>query len=134
MIWCRYIAKIGDELFVSDQAVFDCGQLRLRERDFLPQLQEIRFGFEHLRACGLFGHIERALRTRHAVRALIEEVVGAVAVAEIEELPRFFSSQSLANNVLVDQHFDGADIPLEVTGLFVGFGQLRRVDLRVVLR
>ena len=71
--------------------------------------------------------VEGAPRACHSVRALVEEVVRAVTVAEVIEPPRFSLGRGAAlDRVLVDQHLDRADVPAEVAGVGVRLGQLRR--------
>jgi hypothetical protein len=53
------------------------------------QPEKIFFGLEHLRTRRFLRQIEIALGTGHAVWALVEKVVGAVAVAKVVKLPRF---------------------------------------------
>ena len=56
--------------------------------------------------------------------ALIEEVIGAVAVTEIVELPRFVGRASASDRILIDKDFNCPDVPGEVAGILVGLGQL----------
>lgn len=70
---------------------------------------------------------------RHTVRTLIEEVISAVAVAEIVELPHFIGGDSRTHFVLIDGYFDGAQIPAEVACARMRFHQFRRPDLCVPL-
>ena len=51
--------------------------------------------------------IEIAASTGHAVRALVEEVVRAVAVAQIVELPRLVGRASASDRILIDEDLDG---------------------------
>jgi hypothetical protein len=67
------------------------------------------------------------------VLALLEEGVGAAAVAEVEVLPRFaVGGAAGGDRVAVDEDFDGAHVPREVAGVVVGPGQRVRGELRVV--
>lgn len=68
------------------------------------------------------------------MRALIEEVVGAVAMAEVVELPRFIGWAFVSDGILIDQDLNSPDVPGEVTGILVGPGQLGWRDLRVMTR
>ena len=68
------------------------------------------------------------------MRALVEEVISAVAVAEIVKLPRFPGTDSRSNLFLIDEHFDCAQISTEVTRIGIRLHQLRGCDLRVSLR
>jgi hypothetical protein len=52
--------------------------------------------------------------------ALFKDVVGAVPVAEIVELPRLGGSASASHQVLIDQNFDGAKITGEIARIGVG--------------
>src|SRR5207249_2283214 len=80
-----------------------------------------------------FWQIERAFRTCHTVRTLIEEVIGAVAVTEIVKLPRLRSTDSLSYLFLIDEHFDRPKIPSKVTCVRIRLHQLRWCDLCVPL-
>ena len=65
--------------------------------------------------------------------ALFEEIIGAVSVSEIIELPRFSRGNASSNHVLIDQNLDGPKVAGEVASVSVGLGYLQRSDLRVVL-
>jgi hypothetical protein len=114
-------ARVSMSFSQAVQPLFDRSQLRFRERDLLPQPKKVGVGLQNLGSRGLFGNLERTLRARHTVETLIKEVVGAVSVAPIEDLPGFLCSQPLPNDVLVDQHFDRSDIPSKVACLLKDF-------------
>src|SRR5712692_3525520 len=78
-------------------------------------------------------HIKRAFRTRHTVRTLIEEVISAVAVAEIVKLPRLRGTDSVSHLFLIDEHFDCPKIPSEVTCVRIRRHQLGWRDFCVPL-
>ena len=78
-------------------------------------------------------HIERAFRTCHTVRTLIEEVISAVAVTEIVKLPRLRSTDSVSYLFLIDEHLDRTKIPSKVTCVRIRLHQLRWCDLCVPL-
>lgn len=65
--------------------------------------------------------------------ALLKEVVGAIAVAEVVELPRFGCGASAADQILIDQDFDGAKVAGEIARIGIGLGELQRRDFRVML-
>jgi len=68
------------------------------------------------------------------VAALLEEVVGAVAVTEVEVLPGLALSRGAGpNRVAIDEDLDGSYVARKVTGVLVGLGQLGRADSHVVL-
>src|SRR5258708_4740435 len=67
------------------------------------------------------------------MRALVEEIVGTVAVAKIVELPRLISASPAPHDFLIHEHFNRAKIPLEVPSIGVGLRQSGWRDLRIVL-
>lgn len=67
------------------------------------------------------------------MRALVEEIVGAVAVAEIVEFPRFLSRFSIQDNIPIDENVDGADIACKISGIAEGLRHLRGADVQVML-
>src|SRR5579859_4927140 len=67
------------------------------------------------------------------MRALIEEVIRAVAVPEIVELPRLVGGTTIPHQFLIDKHFNGTKVPCEVARIRIGLGELRRRDLCIVL-
>jgi hypothetical protein len=56
--------------------------------------------------------------------ALLKEVVGAIAVAEVIELPLFCCSAAASHHVLTDQNFDGSEVAGEVACSRIGLGDL----------
>ena len=66
------------------------------------------------------------------MRALIEEVVGAVAVTEVVQLPWLVRWASASKGILVDKNLNGSDVSGEVARILVGLCQLRRRDFCVV--
>ena len=68
------------------------------------------------------------------MRALVEEVVGAIAMTQIVEPPRLAFSRSTADDrVLIDENLDGTHVAGEVAGIGVRLGQPGRSDPGVVL-
>src|SRR5258708_15283271 len=67
------------------------------------------------------------------MRALVEEIVGTVAVAKIVELPRLISASPAPHDFLIHEHFNPAKIPLAVPSIGVGLRQPGCPDLRIVL-
>ena len=67
------------------------------------------------------------------MRTLLEEVIGAIAMPKVIELPRLRRINTCTHGVLVDQDFDGAEIPGEVTRIGIRLGGLQWSDLRIVL-
>ena len=51
--------------------------------------------------------------------ALFEEIIGAVSVSEVIELPRFTRGRTNANRVLIDQYLDGAKVAGKVTSVSI---------------
>jgi hypothetical protein len=70
---------------------------------------------------GVLGGVEVAAGAGHAVRALLEEAVGAPAVAQVVVLPWLAVSCSAGGDgVTVKEDLDGADVAGEVAGVGVG--------------
>ncbi|MER5826166.1 hypothetical protein ABT086_28870 [Streptomyces mirabilis] len=89
---------------------------------------------QKLAAGGLFGDVERAACAGQPVGALGEEVVAAVALAQVVVLPGLFSAGGGAgeDGFAVDEDLDGADVAGEVVGLFVAGGEGALQDRGVV--
>jgi hypothetical protein len=64
--------------------------------------------------CRFFGLVERALHASRAVWTLVKEVIRAVAVAQVVILPRSVSGKAIADGLLLDKHFERAQVPFEV--------------------
>src|SRR5258708_32540084 len=64
--------------------------------------------------------IERALRTGHAMGALVEKVVRAVAMAEVGELPRLRDTSAIPSRLLIKDVYSPVD----------DFGQERKPSLQ----
>ena len=86
---CRNINKAAQQRFQCRDAIIECSQLSIAERNILTHAQQIALAVKESRGCRAFWQVETAFRTCHSVWTLIEEVVRAVAVAEVVELPRF---------------------------------------------
>lgn len=77
----------------QDVAVaFECSAFVIGEFKAFEHLLDTVFHREQLSRTGLLGQVERASGAGEAVWALDEEVVGAVAVAELVVLPRLFAA------------------------------------------
>src|SRR5690348_9219143 len=63
------------ERFQRGNTVIDGGQFEFLQWNLLAQPQQVRFAFQQLSSGRMFWVVERTLRTRHAVRALVKEVV-----------------------------------------------------------
>ncbi|MET7396275.1 hypothetical protein ABZS66_22610 [Dactylosporangium sp. NPDC005572] len=115
------VALEGDALFV--------GEVELLKHSIDPV-----FDGQELAGVGLFGQVEAALGAGESVSALGEEVVAAVAVAEVVVLPRLFATGGGAgeDGLAVDEDLNGADIAGEVVGLAVGGAEGALRDLAVV--
>lgn len=72
---------------MTSYSVLHGPQLVFVQGNLLSKPKQVRLGFDALRPAGLFGHIEVTASACHSVRALIEEVIRAVAVTEVVELP-----------------------------------------------
>jgi hypothetical protein len=55
-------------------------------------------------------------------------------VPEIVKLPRLVGGTTIPHQLLIDKHFNGTKVPCEVARIRIGLGELRRRDLRIVLR
>jgi hypothetical protein len=76
---------------------------------------------QQLPGVGLLGQVEGTTGAGQAVRAFGEEVVGAVAVAQVVVLPGLSVGGGAGQDALaVDEDLDGADVVGEVVGLLVG--------------
>ncbi|MFJ8027966.1 hypothetical protein [Streptomyces sp. NPDC096311] len=89
---------------------------------------------QELSAGGLLGEVERAACAGQPVGALGEEVVAAVALAQVVVLPGLFAAcgGSGEDGLAVDEDLDGADVAGEVVGLPVGGGEGALQDRGVV--
>jgi len=74
----------------------------------LAELKQVGFALEQLHLRRALRLIKAAFRTSHSVRALVEEVIGAVPVSEIVELPGFSSCAAGTNDLLVYKHLNRA--------------------------
>src|SRR5260370_36751666 len=83
--------------------------------DFLAHGQQVVLAFKKSYNRGALWHIKRAFRARHKVRTLIEEVISAVAVAEIVKLPRLRGTDSVSYLFLIAEHFARTKVPSTVT-------------------
>jgi len=103
------------KLLMGGNALVHGPQFVIVERDILAQPQQVRLAFQQQRLAGPLRQVVVAARAGHPVRALVEEVVGAVAVPEVVVLPRFVGRPARPDRILVDQHFDRAQVGLVVT-------------------
>ena len=115
------------------QVAVDGGAFLVGERDLLEEPQDVVLGVDKLCERGFPGAIEVAPCAGHSVRALVEELVGAQAMAEVVVAPGLSVGDRLLQGVLVDQHFDRAQVACEVSGVGIGLGELGRGDGHVVL-
>ena len=114
--------------------VLDCGALVVREWDLNEHALQVCLRLEQLNLRRVLWQVEVAPSTGHPVAALLEEVVGAVAVTEVEVLPGLALSRGAGpNRVAIDEDLDGSYVARKVTGVLVGLGQLGRADSHVVL-
>ena len=56
--------------------------------------------------------------------ALVKEVVGAIAVAEVIKLPRLSRSEPASDHVLINQNLNGPKVAGEVACIGIGLGDL----------
>src|SRR5437899_12714455 len=128
------VGKVPEQAIDGGLTVLDCGALVVREWDLSEHPLEVRLCLEQLDLRGVLWQVEVAPSTGHPVAALLEEIVGAVAVTEVEVLPGLALSRSARTDRLaIDEDLDSPDVACEVTGVFIGLGQLDRADSDVVL-
>ena len=65
--------------------------------------------------------------------ALVKEVVGAIAVAKIVELPRLGCCEPAANHILIDKDFNGTEVASKIARIGIGLCNLQGSDLRIML-
>ena len=106
------------------EVTVDSGAFILSEWDLLDEAQDVVLGVEKLCERGFAGAIEVASCAGHAMRALLEELVGAQAMAEVVVAPRLAVGDGLLQGVRVDQHVDGAQVAFEVAGVGVDRGRI----------
>ena len=58
------------------------------------------------------------------MRTLVEEIIRAVAVAEVIKLPRLVRWASASDDILINENLNGPDVPGEVAGILVGLRKL----------
>jgi hypothetical protein len=114
--------------------VLDCRLLVVGERDVGQHALEVFLGLQELCLAGVLQGVEIPTGTSHPVWTLLEEAIGAVAVAEVVVLPRLPGRRRTGGDgVAGDEHFDGADVAGEVSGVAVGLRQGCRGDRGVML-
>ena len=74
---CKAPCELRERLY----AIIHRAPLIVSQLDFLPHAMEVDFSFLQQRRRRFLGQIETALRTGHAVRTLLEEVISAESVA-----------------------------------------------------
>ena len=114
--------QLRQQLFIRGKSIFHGSDFRIGQGNILSQPQQVGFAFEKLGLRRFLWQIKRALRARHAVRTLIEEIIRAVAVPEIVKLPRLGSSGAAPDQLLIDKYFDGAQVSCEVAGIRIRLG------------
>ena len=60
-------------------------------------------------------------------------IVGAIAVAKIVELPRLGCCEPAANNILIDEDFNGTEVASKIARIGIGLCKLQGTDFRIVL-
>jgi hypothetical protein len=107
----RTSSRSGDVGEAPEQAIdggltiLDCGALVVREWDLNEHPLEVCLRLEQLNMGGVLWQVEVAPGTRHPVAALLEEVVGAIAVTEVEVLPGLaLSGGARADRLAIDEN------------------------------
>src|SRR5260370_35070821 len=96
--------------------------------------QKVNLGLDRLGSRRFLGNIESAFGTGHAVRALVEEVVSAKAMAEIVEAPWLAGShRPIPDDILIDQNFDGPQVALEISVALDSTQQFGRCHSSIML-
>lgn len=122
MVHCRTPVLYGCRLIVCE---WDCGNHTLK----------VDLCFEELRLRRLLGHVEVASCAGHPMRALFEKAVGAVTMTKVIVLPRCSCcGRTALDDVTIDEHLDGSDVPREIARVTVRLGERVRSDAGVVLR
>ena len=126
----RDVGEAAEEEVQRGLAVVDSGTFLVGERDGGEHALEVVPGFEQLCLARVLRGVEVAFRAGHAVRALLEEGVGARPVAEVVVLPGLARGGGTGGDCrTVEEDLDRADVPGEVPGLGVGPGEGVRGDL-----
>jgi hypothetical protein len=118
--WCRTgggwdVGEPVDQLADCVVVGFDRGAFVVGERDLNEHPLQPALRFEQLRSAGGFRDVEVAACARHPVRALLEEAVGAVAVAEVVELKwPAVAGLAVGDRVAIEEYLDRADVSREV--------------------
>jgi len=111
------VAQTVRELHHRRHAVLDRCALFLQQWNLLQHACEIDLGLQGLRPRRLLGDVKAAFGTRHAVRALIEEVVSAQAMAEIVKAPWLARNRHpIPDGTLINQNLNRTQVALEVSG------------------
>ncbi len=117
---------------MSSNPVLNSAQLILIQWNLLSQSEQVRFGLDALCLAGFLGDVEVAARASHPMWALVEEVIGAIAVTEVLEFPWLIGWSSASNGILVDENLDCSQVSGEVSSILVGLCEFRRCDLCVM--
>src|SRR5439155_27192476 len=121
----RDVGKPSDECGDRVAVAFEGGAFVVGEVELLKHRVDSFFDGQELASMAGFGQVERAPGTGEPVRAFGEEVVAAVALAQVVVLPGLTAAGGGAgeDDVAVDENLDGAHVAGEVVGLAVGRGQ-----------
>jgi hypothetical protein len=94
--------------------------LRLGQWDLLLQSQQVGFRLKQLPVAGALRPVERALGARHPMRALVETLIGAQAMAEILKAPTLTLGGRPADDpIAIDEYVDGSHVAGEVARICV---------------
>ena len=126
---CESFGESGESLVVA----LEGGAFVVGEVDGFEHPVDAVLDGQHLAGAALFREVERTAGAGQPVGAFGEEVVGAVALAEVVVLPGLTVRGGAGQDgVAVDQDFDGAQVAGEVVGFPVGGGEGALQDRGVV--
>jgi hypothetical protein len=107
----RDVGEPIEESIEGGVAVVDGVAFLVRQRNGGAHALQVVLGFEQLSPGRALGDVEIAAGASHSVRALLEEAVGAPAVAEVVVLPGFSGGgRAGGDGIAVDEDLDGADV------------------------
>ena len=118
----RWVRRVLHETVDGGQVAIDGGAFLVAKGNLLEVPQDVVLGVEKPCERGLPEPMEAAPSAGHAVGALFEDLAGAPAMAEVAAAPGPSVGDRLFQGVLVDQHFDRAQVASEVSGVGASLG------------